>query len=152
LARSFGLSIAKGDRQSIAILINLFSFLQFGIDNEIVSTVNISVFKQNTMKEQAITQINNQLDDLAVDGTFRFGLNDFIEDSDASEEYSSTCKALVETLRYHDERVGFSANGTSSSLVDIYKAIEPRKPHFQEVADHLKYRILSYLCTNLQVN
>lgn len=102
------------------------------------------------MKASDTDSINNQLVDLAIDSN-QISLEDLEDGVEPSDAFVEICVALLEKLHTHDNQVGLCKIEVGITLSDIYRAIESRKPHFSEISTLLKFRLISFLCSHLQV-
>ena len=95
--------------------------------------------------------INNQLDDLMVgDESNRFTGESMKDTSGISADYILICGLLLERLSFHDSRVK-PPIGPNATIQEVFDALRPRGPHFSLDSDLVKYRIIQFLCINLQV-
>lgn len=93
--------------------------------------------------EGEIEVLNDKLEDLNVAGTHRFTVQDACSDS---PEALSTCRTLIESLRYYDDSL-FSVQEMPSKE-NILHAISPRTPPLNKNSSVLD--IVDYLSTHLQ--
>jgi hypothetical protein len=102
------------------------------------------------VKVSDVDSINKQLVDLGVPECNRITIEDLKPDeSKASDIFCGICTILLEKLHTHDNQVQKLVGDVT--LTSIYKAIECRQPHFLETASMLKFRLISFICSHLQV-
>jgi uncharacterized membrane protein YgcG len=103
------------------------------------------------VNQNAIDSLNYKLDDLAVEGTFRFEVKDF--GSGASTfptAMASTCCALLNKLRFYDESVtDLSQNDSEPTFSDIQQAVKSRIGG-PIPSENASYSVLNFMATNLQ--
>ena len=102
-------------------------------------------------KQSLVNSINNQLEDIVISDTRVITIEDLDDSSAISESYSSICKNLLDLLHPLDNRVCLISSNDNMSLDDIYAAIKDAQPDFLQTASLLKFRLISFLCTHLQV-
>jgi hypothetical protein len=101
------------------------------------------------VKVSDVDLINKQLDDLGVPHCNRIIIEDLSDESKPSDIFCGICTLILEKLHSHDNRVQNIVGDVTVKA--IYKAIECRQPHFLETASMLKFRIISFICSHLQV-
>ena len=105
----------------------------------------------NMLKQSLVNSINNQLEDIVISDTRVITLEDLDDSSAASESYSLICKNLLDLLHPLDNRVCLVSSNDNLSVGDIYTAIKDAQPDFLQSASLQKFRLISFLCTHLQV-
>lgn len=101
------------------------------------------------LKVSDVDAINKILDDLDVQRYNRITIEDLSDESQPSDTFIAICTALLEKLHVHDSKVEILLGDVT--VIAIYKAIECRLPHFLETACMIKYRLISFICSHLQV-
>jgi hypothetical protein len=97
------------------------------------------------------TSLGYILDDIGVEGTHRFSTADLSSAGGAGAEFLMTCALLVSRLRFHNPKVGKLV--TDPTMREIYASIECLAPLFSVERTECamgKYRMLHFLCTQLQ--
>lgn len=102
------------------------------------------------LKASNIDAINNQLEDL--DCTERRITSVDLIDGSLTENYIAICACLIERLTSHDALTVTipASNYGAISMKDLYDTLASRSPHFTMTSSLLPYRIVSFLCSNLQ--
>lgn len=104
------------------------------------------------LKESAVESLNSQLNAIFQKESFSLHLNDLNDDTNVSENLSIIFGALVARSHDLDGRVTLLQPNLVLTVMDIFKSVADLKPHFESSATLLKYRLVSLLCSHLQVN
>lgn len=97
--------------------------------------------------DQAVTALNYQLDDILVEETSRFTVEDL---SSSTLNFLKTVKSLLDVLAFYDRSINPALVTDTSSIADIYNALGNIQPHFRMENDSVRYRIVHFLCTTIQ--
>jgi hypothetical protein len=102
------------------------------------------------VSDSEVETLNFSLDDLSVEGTFRFEKKDLCEGT-ASDAYVQTCTALMGRLKLLDAAVLDCPASGPAFLAGVYDALACREPTFDKDSNPaLKFHLLRLLCTHLQ--
>jgi hypothetical protein len=104
------------------------------------------------LKESTVESLNSELAAIFQKESFCLLLNDLNDDEDISGNLSIIYGALIARSHDLDGRVALLQSNVAVTVTDIYKSVEDLKPHFEASATFLKYRLISLLCSHLQVN
>jgi hypothetical protein len=104
------------------------------------------------LKESAVELLNSQLTAIFQKESFCLLLDDLNDDEDVSGNLSIIYGALIVRSHDLDGRVALLQPNKAVTVTDIFKSVEDLKPHFEATSTFLKYRLVSLLCSHLQVN
>jgi hypothetical protein len=122
------------------------------------------------MNEQVVDALNLQLDNLSIENTSRFTKFEILDNAMKNEsnmevdselfnvsydKFISTISVLLQKLSFYDAEVkGLDINDViSDTEIDtIYSCLgKSRQPHFSTTSTNIRYRLLNYICTQIQV-
>ena len=100
------------------------------------------------MTAKLVESLNFVLDDLLV-SEHRLNAESLNDSTGFGPDFIIICSALLERLSYYDAQV--QRVGPNATIQEVFDSLRPRGPHFTLDSDIIKYRIIQFLCTNLQV-
>ena len=109
------------------------------------------------MNSKCIDAINNQLSDLSIlDENCPSNItdHDLLDGQPLTENYIKVVRDLLNYLARYDGGItplADKGNENPLTLENLFHSIISRQPHFTLSSSNLKYRILSFLCSHLQV-
>lgn len=104
--------------------------------------------------DRMLDGINLPLEDLAIEDTSQFELQDFIRynaSQECDEKFMKTCVALIERVNKYLIDPLEVPQGAALPVQELYSAVGKLDPSFRRDADFLAYRLMHLLIVELQV-